>query len=307
MSQSGSETVESDTLVSTGKKNQVTNFRVPNFQYSVLGMFILYRLINNRDCKIIITSSGSTTGTGKTTLAILLCRFIRYAANDIFNMNKSWSAKEYASVDLNEYFHSYDTADKGDALLPDEIEFGADRRRSMSNENLHLSQAWQILRYKNVVSVATLPSTSVLDRRMLELGDIWINVVMRGRANTYYLTVDDFTGEIIRKRLKFSGFRESILWQDLPDGDRDFQYLKSQKEDLGVPGVTDEETQDPKEVKKEDRDGMIKSLLRLKTKGIVDMNQEEIAQEVSTAVQEVSQQHVSKVKRQMKNDNELPD
>lgn len=298
-----SETETSPRFINRNNDGEITGFRTGDFQYSTLGRLILYRLINNRDMKIIVTSSGSTTGTGKTTLAIHLCRTIRTWANEIFDANIQWNAKEYSFVNLEDYFEGYKEAPKGTALLPDEIEQAADRRRSMSHDNVNLSHAWSILRYRNVVSVATLPSTSMIDRRLMELADVWINVQYRGYGNTYYLTVDDFTHELIYKRLKQFGFSEVIRWGDLPDNDEDFQFLKDQKEELGIPGQDQGEDitkQDVNEAKRTTRDTVLENMLQSKVNGNLNLTQEEIAN-----ITNVSQQKVSKVKRTMKQNGEI--
>lgn len=283
------------TLVARNNSETPTNFRVPNFQYATLGRLILYRLVNNRDMKIVITSRGSTTGTGKTTLAIHLCRWVRACANELFEREGDWSAEEYSQIDIEDYLQAYRDSKPGDALLLDEVEFSADRRRHMTHENVRLSHAWSILRYRNVVSVATLPTASMIDKRMMELADVWINVMMRGRANTYYLTVDDFSWDLVRKRLKQAGYKESLIWPDLPDGDPDFEYLAETKESIGIPGVTSEETFGKADLQNAERQAQVQAcvnLLELKDEGELDMTQREIGE-----VFGFSQQWVTKVKR----------
>lgn len=292
---------EQQSRVDVDPAGKVRKFEVPDFQYSKLGMFILYRLLNNRDCKVIITSSGSTTGTGKTTLAVILCRWIRRMANDIFDESKTWTAEEWATVDLGDYFRCYKNSDSGDAILADEIEYSADRRRAMSDDNLKLSHAWSILRYQNVVTVATLPSVSMLDSRLMELGDVWINVTRRGEANPYYLTVNDFSGEIIRHRLHNAGYQEVVKWDPLPEGDPDLAYLDGQKEDIGIPGMDDRVTEsDVKDAKRDYRDTVIEEALKMRRAGHIDATLTDIAE-----VAQCSQGHVSKIKRQLERDGEL--
>lgn len=291
-------------LVSTGKNGQITAYRILNFQYTTLAMLILYRLLNNRDMKILITSSGSTTGTGKTTLAIHLCRWIRQASNEIFNDSITWNAEDYSFVELRPYFEAYKESESGEALLMDEIEYSADKRRSMSHENLAISQAWSILRYRNVVSVATMPSTEQLDKRLLTLADVWINVVFPGRANTYYLTTDDFamfrgSSGIVPKRLKQNGYRESLVWPKIQESDPDFSYLKGKKADLGIPGLDDRKTYSAKDVKNaktQAKREMAIMLLEWKEQGLIDLTQAEIGEAVP--FDGYSQQNIAKIKRE---------
>lgn len=176
------------------------------------------RLSNDNDIKIIIQGKNSQTGIGKSTLAIELCREID---------ENGWSAEEKAFIDVEKYLNSYLDYPEGSALLLDEIGAGADSRRSTSTSNVQLSQGWQMLRSRNVATVSTLPSTSMLDKRLLELADWWVLVKARGIAQPYKINVNDFNGRVARKPLPGE---EHIKFPDLPDGDADKEYLDSIKD-----------------------------------------------------------------------------
>lgn len=188
---------------------------------SVLGEFIKYRLKENRDAKIIITSRSSSTGLGKSTLAILIAKWIQ----------EDWSAENDAFINVGDYISSYlNTESDGRAIVLDEIEAGADSRRSMSSDNVNLSKAWATLRFKNVVTIATLPTTSMLDNRMMELADVWINVMSKGVAIPYFIWINDFTGDLRRVAAKHpkTGAKELIHWDEISD-DEDFKTLSEMK------------------------------------------------------------------------------
>lgn len=176
------------------------------------------RLSNDNDIKIIIQGANSQTGIGKTTLAIELCRKI----------DDDWSAESRAFVDVQKYLNSYLDYPKGSALLLDEIGAGADSRRSTSHENVNLSHGWQMLRARNIATVATLPSTSMLDKRMMELADYWVLVKARGIAQPYRINVNDFNGRIQRDPLPGE---EHIKFPDLPDNDPDKRFLDEIKDE----------------------------------------------------------------------------
>lgn len=291
---------DSNVLKTSNNDGEVTGFRVHSFQYTTLGKIILHRLFNNRDLKLLITSRGNTTGTGKTQLAIVLAKTLVPFIEEIYNRQYSWDALDNSFIDVYDYLNKYKNADPGDILITDELEYLADKRRSMSHDNVHFSQAWQMLRYKNVVTLGTAPSQANLDVRVTENIDIWINIIYPGYANVYYVTMDDFTGEIEYKRLKQFGFKESVRWKPI-DNDPDYQKLSEKKEEVGIPGISDNEDerfdeedleQRQKKTEKELTEEFTVRLLRMNECGMVDLTQEEIAEAANR-----SQQYVSKVKR----------
>lgn len=174
-------------------------------------------LRNDMDAKIIITSHNSRPGLGKTTLAIRMARD--------FDAN-GWSAESKAFMDAYKYHNAYEDMSSGSVLLFDEIEGEADNRRSMSHKNVELSQAWAQNRYRNMVTICTLPSVNMLDKRMLEMSDYWINVMTRGVAHPYKVFVNDYTGQVYRDRM---GNDAVIQYDDLPNDDDDKQLLDEKK------------------------------------------------------------------------------
>lgn len=171
------------------------------------------------DAKIIITSHNSRPGLSKTTLAIKMARD--------FDPH-GWTAEDKAFMDAGSYHQAYDDARSGSVLLFDEVEGEADSRRAMSNKNVKLSQAWAQNRYRNMITICTLPTVSMLDNRMLELSDYWINVMGRGLAHPYRIRVNDFNGKVYRERIDENGV---LRYGDLPNGDEDYELLKQMKDD----------------------------------------------------------------------------
>jgi len=187
--------------------------------FGTLGRDARDKLSNDNDIKIIIQGKNSQTGIGKTTLAIELCRWID---------ENGWNAEDKAFIDVQKYLNSYLDYEQGSALLLDEIGAGADSRRATSSDNVELSQGWQLLRSRNIATVATLPSTNMLDPRMLELADYWILVKSRGIAQPYRIKVNDFNGKVARKPLPGE---EHIKFPDLPDGDEDKRFMDNIKDE----------------------------------------------------------------------------
>lgn len=196
----------------------VSKSAVERTNFGTLGRVAKQRLSNDNDIKIIIQGKNSQTGIGKTTLAIELCRYID---------ENGWSAEEKAYIDVQKYLNNFLDVQKQSALLLDEIGAGADSRRATSHDNVELSQGWQMLRARNVATVATLPSTNMLDPRMLELADYWVLVKKRGLAQPYEIRVNDFNGKVARNPLPGE---EHIRFYDLPGWDADKNYLDDIKD-----------------------------------------------------------------------------
>ena len=228
------------------------------YPFGRLGYEVRKAIKNDLDAKILITSHNSKPGLGKTTLAILMAR-----AWD----PKGWAAEEKAFMDVYEYKNYYMDGEPGSVLVFDELEGEADRRRAMSHKNVDLSQAWAQLRYRNMVSIATLPSVSMLDSRMLEMSDYWINVVSRGVALPHYVQVNDYTGKVWREQMGRDNDMV-IRYPDLSSGDDDYLYLKNLKDERNRTDrqwVSGEEVdrlirEDREEALREQRDEFIREL-----------------------------------------------
>lgn len=194
-----------------------------------MGKDLRRKLGNDNDGKVLVVGKSSATGIGKTTFAIQLCRYLD-------STDDEWRSKERSFIEIDEYIEAHMTEPGGACLLLDEIEAGADSRRAMSNQNVNLSKAWATMRAQNIATVATLPSVSMLDNRMLELCDYWVLVKERGLAQPFNVIVNDFNGNVARKPInptkrKKPSTGEHIQFDDLPDDDRDKSYLDSIKDD----------------------------------------------------------------------------
>lgn len=181
------------------------------------------RLRNDNDVKVLVVGNNSETGIGKTTFALRFCRYI----------DPDFTARERAFVDVREYINAHKSEPPGSALLLDEIEAGADSRRFMSQENVDLSQAWATLRARNILTVATAPTVSMVDKRLLELADWWVLVKQRGVAQPYKINVNNFNGKVQRQALPGE---EHIFFEDCPSTDQDkawLDYVKHQMTTVG--------------------------------------------------------------------------
>jgi predicted XRE-type DNA-binding protein len=163
--------------------------------------------------KMLVTARDSQTGTGKTTLAVALA--------------KSWDEHGWdvskATLSPSDYVDTYTELNTGEILIGDEMEQMADPRRSMSEQNVTLTQYWSTMRQWEVSTICTLPSMAMVDKRLRELCDLRVNVIDRGIAVAYKTKIDDHSGDIREKRL------HRIRWNALDD-DEDYQELSDMKE-----------------------------------------------------------------------------
>lgn len=144
------------------------------------------RMDRERDLKIIITATDSQTGVGKTTLATWFAINWTYMFAD-----RGWDPEEYATVDPKEYFKMIYEVPRGTVLLIDDAE-ELDARRSMADLNVKFSWRWQLMRYKQLITIITLPSPASIDSRIEALADVWINVLSRGHAMAHAIGVADY-------------------------------------------------------------------------------------------------------------------
>lgn len=178
-----------------------------SIEHSLINELVSDRLDADRDAKIIITSRNSETGTGKSTLALLLSMY----------WDENGMTEDKIFQDISTYLAYYSSkARGGDVLLFDDAQAGADSRRSTSKENVLISKYWTILRSRNIVSILTLPTQTMLDKRLLELADIWLNVRTRGEAVPYRIYVDDVKKYVRTYRVKnyrLGGMKEVIQFK----------------------------------------------------------------------------------------------
>jgi len=164
-----------------------------------------------RSLQVIIVARDNDTGTGKTTLAVQLCK----------TWDSEWSA-DLATNRPNEYREFLKDKPEGSVLLADEIGQMYDARRSMSEQNVAVSQDWQMIRTKQYKTLSTLPGPSFLDKRLKKLADIIIVATRRGHARVYRMKVDDESGSLWREHL------HNVEWGPIDD-DPDYQQVEAMK------------------------------------------------------------------------------
>ena len=186
----------------------------PDHPMCELHQLIEKRKRDNRTLLGSIVARDAATGTGKTTLAVQLAKTLD---------ENGWTA-DMATLDPDTYAEKYTSEEtpKQSCLILDEAEQAADNRRSSSHGNVKLSHLWATMRYREIYSLTTLPSASMLDKRLKELADLYIVVIERGVAVVYQTKVDDTEGENYLRRL------HRVRWQPLDD-DPEYQKLTDKK------------------------------------------------------------------------------
>jgi len=153
--------------------------------FSPLDALVSKRKKQHRNCIIIIADRNSETGTGKSTLALVLAQ--RY---------DSMFSPDNVLFDTWDFIKRMTEKRRSGAwYVLDEIGVYLDSRRAVSRGNVNFSQLLQIFREEQISLIATLPTTSVLDFRMKELSDIVIFVNERGSATVYRTGTNPFASK----------------------------------------------------------------------------------------------------------------
>jgi len=200
----------------------------------------------NRDLKIIITARDSQTGTGKTTLALWLAMHFDVEG---FNADK-------VTLHPREFLDLYKNNPVGSVIIMDEAE-QLDARRSMSQKNIDFWNLWQTMRYRQITSILTLPTRSALDKRGLELCDIWIQVTARGHARVHQIGVGDYDGQtkpVLVETIEFP----DVTYLPVKDAvdDKKIQLVEEGEEFI----ESEAESLDPDKLRKDERDSVIRSI-----------------------------------------------
>jgi hypothetical protein len=170
---------------------------------------------NNRDAKILVTADNAQTGVGKSNL----CDFLGYA----LDTTDAGFTDDKVFIDPKAFFTAYERLEKGSATVLEEAE-QIDSRRFMTTENVESSQVWQKGRVREIIALLNLPSAKMIDKRMEELCDFWINVEIRGRAKVYEKKIH---------RTKQSVYYEAVQvlhWPNM-DGSQTFREMDRLKWD----------------------------------------------------------------------------
>jgi len=138
---------------------------------------------------IFVDAENARKGVAKTSGAVALARLFSAAFNyELQKEDLTLSGSEY----LKRY-QEHPGHDQPSVLVLDEfVGAGAgDKRRSMAQQNVDFGRAWQLLRTKRVITLATLPDWNEADKRLKKLADyrVWMRERPMGCFQGYKITV----------------------------------------------------------------------------------------------------------------------
>jgi len=230
------------------------------------------RNAQNRDLKVIITSRDSQTGTGKTTLALWLAvHFDQYGFD-----------AEKVTVHPGEFKQLYNEKRAGEVIIMDEAE-QLDSRRSMSNKNVEFWNLWQTMRFRQITSILALPTRSALDKRGMELADIWIQVTSRGHARVHEIVVDDYSGQVKPRLVESLNFPDASYLPVKAAADEKKEKLVEGEEFDEEAGDTIT-AEDLRRERREERDEWIRKMYEKS-----DMSQRDLAEETDLSLSRINE------------------
>jgi len=212
--------------------------------------------------RIIVDAENASTGVGKTSLAIYLARLLATAFEyDLQEDDLTLSGQHYLRR-----WREHPGADQPSVLVLDELGgAGAGHaRRSMSTQNVELGNAWQLMRKKRIVSIATLPHWTKADLEMRQQADFRLWCLKRpiGYFRPYEVGTGFDDGEVTTRSY------DDVTRIQFPDmdahDDPHYQYLSARKDDLldseyfdadklADDGADQEESLSPEDARRQER------------------------------------------------------
>ena len=236
---------------------------------------------------IFVDAENARKGVAKTSCAIALARLFANAFGyDISEDDMTISGENY----LKRY-KDQPGKEQPSAVVVDEF-VGAgsgDSRRAMSNDNLRIAKAWQMLRAKRVITLATLPDWNEADPRLRKYADYrcWCREKPIGVFQPYKVTTPfDSSASKINTEGIPKGNTERISFPNM-DGNEDplYRHLTEKKEKLNESAEwdademygedSDEPDVDKKEIRKEQKKQIAQNL-----RDTTEMTLQEISEKV---------------------------
>ena len=186
---------------------------------------------------IFVDAENARKGVAKTSAAVALARLIARAFRyDIQKDDMTLSGSHYL-----QRYQEHPGHDQPSVLVLDEF-VGAgtgDARRAMSSQNVDFGKAWQLLRTKRVVTLATLPDWNEADTRLQKYADyrVWCREKPIGYFQPYKVTVpfnaSGSGGKTRTKGLGYDGTTDRIGFPNMDsEGDPYYHHLSEKKDEL---------------------------------------------------------------------------
>jgi len=187
--------------------------------------------------RIIIDSEDASTGVGKTGLAVYLALLLSKAFNyQIEEDDLTLSGAQYL-----QRWREHPDAEQPSVLILDELGgAGAGQaRRAMAQQNVDLSNAWQLMRKKRIVSIVTLPHWSKADKSLRKQADyrLWCLREPIGYFRPYKVGASFNKGNV-----KTKGYDDvdRIHFPDMDSAESPvYEYLSERKDELLQSGYFD--------------------------------------------------------------------
>lgn len=212
--------------------------------------------------RIIIDAEDAKTGVGKTGLAVFLARLL---AERVFDYELTEDDLTLSGAKYLQRWREHPGEDQPSVIVLDELGgAGAGHaRRAMSNQNVELGNAWQLMRKKRIVSIVTLPHWSKVDRDMRMQADyrLWCLKDPIGYFKPYQVGADFDDGEVTTdgyddiERIRFPNMdKHDDPVYDYLAGEKD-ELLESEFFDADklVDGEEPEESMSPDEARRQER------------------------------------------------------
>lgn len=187
--------------------------------------------------RIIVDSEDGSTGVGKTSLAVALARLLA----QIFDYRLMEEDLTLSGAKYLQRWRDHPGAEQPSVIILDELGgAGAGQaRRAMSQQNVDLSNAWQLMRKKRIVSLVTLPHWSKADKSLRRQADyrLWCLREPIGYFRPYRVGADFAKGNI-----KTTGYDdvERIRFPNMADHEAPaYDHLAERKDDLLESGYFD--------------------------------------------------------------------
>lgn len=186
---------------------------------------------------IFVDAENARKGVAKTSGAVALARLIARAFRyDIKKEDMTLSGAHY----LRRYQEQPGKHQPSVLVLDEFVGAGSgDARRAMSHQNVDFGRAWQLLRSKRVVTLATLPDWNEADPRLQKYADyrIWCREKPIGFFQPYKVTVpfnSSGAGSKVRtKGLSYGDDTDRIAFPNMDaEGDPYYHYLSERKDEL---------------------------------------------------------------------------